>query len=515
MGVRGRRVWESKSELLAGGADVVALSYQRASSDKKHEGKSVEDQESLNLGKIERFGWTLGGSFTDNDKSASRHARDSEREHFEELIARIAGGQGDVLVMWELARSQRDLVVYVQIRELCYKVGLFFWMIDGELFDLRNKNDRLNLGNQAVQGEYQADAIKDNVIRGIEGAAARGKPHGKSAYGYRRVYDQRTRAFVAEEIDSEVLAATDADGEVFSYTRADVVREIMTEIAAATPISTLVASLNFRGIPSPRGGVWERTTVRDIAVNSYYIGKRNFRGDVIDAQWDALVDEDVFWACQRVLRDPARTERRPARASYLLSYLMRCGGCTARIQGGDKTRRKTGAFQYFCQRHGCVVIRMHVLDAYVEAHIVAWLSREEVSEKLAQAGATDDHGIAAARVEANEIRTELAQWEAAARQRRVKADEYLRITESLHAQLADLEKREKEAAIHPLLRGLLGPQAPQRWADLTIPAKRDVIKMITDIRVMPVPYDPDHTKIDSPVPLSERVIFGGLVDAIK
>ncbi|WP_233513625.1 hypothetical protein [Micromonospora craterilacus] len=46
----GKRVrFDSKDALLAGGVEVRALRYQRASQDKKEQGKSVGDQGKLNL----------------------------------------------------------------------------------------------------------------------------------------------------------------------------------------------------------------------------------------------------------------------------------------------------------------------------------------------------------------------------------------------------------------------------------------------------------------------------------
>ena len=44
-----RRRFAGKAELLAAGADASALTYERASQDKKEQGKSVADQRKLNL----------------------------------------------------------------------------------------------------------------------------------------------------------------------------------------------------------------------------------------------------------------------------------------------------------------------------------------------------------------------------------------------------------------------------------------------------------------------------------
>ncbi|MEU0155722.1 recombinase family protein [Micromonospora fulviviridis] len=153
---RGR--FDSKDALLAGGSDVRALRYQRASQDKKEQGKSVHDQGVLNLAEITKRSWTDAGSFTDNHRSASRRAT-KEREQFELLIEQIRAGKGDVLVVWEISRKERDLAVFVKIRDMCHEVGLNSWLVGGVLYDLRDKNDRMMLGFQAVlkQVFFQAD----------------------------------------------------------------------------------------------------------------------------------------------------------------------------------------------------------------------------------------------------------------------------------------------------------------------------------------------------------------------
>ena len=134
----------------------------------------MHDQGVLNVAEIDRYEWTDAGSFTDNNLSGSRHAT-KEREAFERLVEAIRAGKGDVLVVWEISRKERDLAVYVAIRDLCIEVGLNFWLVGGVLYDLRDRNDRMMLGFQAVQAvqaEFQADYIRDDVLRGIVGAAA-------------------------------------------------------------------------------------------------------------------------------------------------------------------------------------------------------------------------------------------------------------------------------------------------------------------------------------------------------
>jgi hypothetical protein len=178
---------------------------------------------------------------------------------------------------FELSRSQRDLAVYVEIRELCLRSGLHFWDVGGQLYDLRNRADRLSLGFQAVQAEDMSEYIRENVKRGIDGAAIAGRPHGKLTYGYRRIYDGRTGAFLEQVANTELQIAVNGEGVTSRFSPSGVVREIFTRLDAGVPISTIEHDLNLRGIPGPHSDRWRRGTIRKIATNPAYIGKRVLR----------------------------------------------------------------------------------------------------------------------------------------------------------------------------------------------------------------------------------------------
>jgi len=472
--------------LLAGGADVRAGRYQRASQDKKEQGKSVGDQGKLNVAEINRSGWTDAGSFTDNDLSASRHAK-KDRPDFERLMDAIRAGKFDVLVVWEISRNQRDLAVYVQIRDLCTEVGLYFWLVGGVLYDLRDKNDRMMLGFQAVQAEWLADSIRDNVLRGIVGAAEAGRPHGKVTYGYRRIYNSRTRAFERQEADTEIRTATTADGAVCEYSHAGVVREIFARVTGGTPLITIEDELNERGIPSPEGSTWRRGVIRKMAMNPAYIGKRVLRGQIVgDGLWDGLVDEDTYWAAVRLLEDPSRTTTRPGRAVHLLSYVVLCAVCGGPTSRQTVNRRGWTGEQYSCLKKRCASAPMDLMDEYVQRAVVAWLSRPDIYEILTAQTATDAE-VTHARAEAARLRADLEDWRKLAEAGEVTPISFARAEKGLLAQIAEHEARAAEAGIPPVLRGRIGAEAVAAWAELgdEVAVKRDIIRTVADIRLLP------------------------------
>jgi site-specific DNA recombinase len=478
--------FDNKAALLAGAAEVRALRYQRASQDKKEQGKSVHDQDVLNLKEVNSREWTDAGSFTDNDRSASRHASKG-RPEFELLIERIRAGKGDVLVIWEMARKERDLAVYVQIRDMCIEAGLFFWLVGGALFDLRDKNDRMMLGFQAVQAEWMADSIRDNVLRGIVGAAEAGLPHGRLTYGYRRIYDSRTKALLRQELDVEVRVATAADGTVTQYTHAGIVREIFEKVTSGVPLITIENQLNARGVPSPNGKAWRRGVVRKMVLNPAYIGKRVLRGEIVgDGIWDGLVDEDMYWAAVRLLQDPSRTTTRPGRAVHLLSYIVPCAVCGGPLSKNTVPRKSWSGEMYSCLNKRCAAARMDLMDEYVQRVVVAWLSRPDIYQLLTAQTATDAD-VAHARAEAQRLRADLEDWRKLAEAGDVTPISFARAEKGLLAQIAEHDARAAEAGIPPVLRGRIGEQAVAAWAELgdEVAVKREIIRTVADIRLKP------------------------------
>lgn len=508
-----RHTFATKQDMLAGGDLVEALTYSRASQDKRHTGKSVGDQDKLNLGEVRSHRWTLARPFSDNDKSASRHAR-GDREQWLDLIATIRRGVGHVLVMWELARGQRDLTVYTMIRDTCVDSGLFYWLVGGQLYDLRDRNDRMVLGMQAVQAEYQSDAIRENVLRGIQGSADAGRPHARTTYGYRRIYDQRSGDFVRQEFDEEPRTAANVDGGVTDYTRAGVVRRLYAELLAGVPLSEIARRINDSGIPTPGADLqrrkkprpadappprWNRSALRDILRNPAYIGKRVLNGKIhADGKWEPLVSAETYWAAVNLLSDPARKTTRPSRAKYLLSYLAKCGECGGSVQASKVQPRRGDAYMtYRCLDKRCVATLLAALDEYVQVRVLKWLAETDL---LAVLTAGNSAGHLEARGEAERLRAKLEQ------EREALDDPLADVPLSFYRREAALLKAISEAeergrhALPPTMRWLGEPDPVGAWLRMDLPARREFVRLALDIRLRSAGGPGRHG-----VPLSERV----------
>ena len=176
------------------------------------------------------------------------------------------------------------------------------------------------------------------------------------------------------------------------------VRELFNRYANSDiGLRGLADDLNQRGVKSPRGGKWHQGTIRDMLKNPVYVGdyrwnrrregkyhsvgdgkaqgrhKREVRGDkarVIyndSSQWivkenahDGIIDRGEFDSVQAKLakkKQRSGTWTKNNRGRYLLSGLVCCAHCSAKMHGTRVTRKKSGKVyeyvRYICSTYVC------------------------------------------------------------------------------------------------------------------------------------------------------------------
>ena len=326
-------------------AEIAAI-YARNS--KLRGARSVSEQKDIATGVCRENRWRVHGVYEDKRSASRFEARD--RKDWLRLLADLERQAFTVLVLWETSRGDRKLTGWATLLDQCRDRRIKIHVINHHrTYEPWVSRDWRTLAEDGVDSHYESEKLSERVLRDSLIAAGNGRPWGTVPYGYQRIYDPHTRQLIAQvELPEE----------------AEIVREIMRRVGAREAVQVVADDLNARGILSPNGGAWRRSTVRVIALNPVYIGKRVHKRNLHDGQWDGLVTEREFRKVVAHLTDPARLTTRPGSQKYLLSYLALCGVCGSDLSGRDHAASRPLPF-YKCSASSCVVCPMDALDTYI------------------------------------------------------------------------------------------------------------------------------------------------------
>jgi site-specific DNA recombinase len=437
-----------------------AVIYARVSDDERQDHRSVGEQELECREAATGHGWTVDKVFTDNSRSASRYAT-KVREEYERLLAYLAEAPVDVLILWESSRGGRELERWAGMLNLCRRRGVLIHVVTHErTYDLKKSRDWKVLAEDGVNNAYASDETSERVLRTVRTQAAKGKPHGKLLYGYKREYDARG-VFVAQVEHPEQAA---------------VVREAARRIKAGDSLYAIAADFNARAIPAPRGGQWIPTQIKRICVNPAYAGLRVHQGAVVGpAVWAALLDEETFSACVRRLTDPARKTLRDTSLKHMLSGALK-GACGGRM----RVLKSRGYLTYSCTVDFCTAVRTDRVEKAVSLFVTERLENPDILEAIASRG---DIAAAGAKSRVRELRLRLDGFYEAAALGHITPGALAKIEARLAPEIEAAEAQAVYAPVPQLLRDVAGPGARERWETLTVGQKRELVNLVADLRL--------------------------------
>lgn len=455
--------------------------YTRVSKDLR-EGRSVEEQETETRAWVDREGWQLVDVLSDNDLSASRYARRT-RPDWRRLIDMIRSGDVDVVVFWELSRGIRNRRDWAEFAESAIDRGLLL-CIGGRTYDATDPHDMEYLDSIVARAIGEVGVTRERILRTVTSRAEQGQPHGRPPFGLRADYNPETRALKGWVHD---LTRWGPDGE----TPAGLVQEAAARILRGETPWAVAADWNQRGIPSPTGLQWARESVVTLLRSPAIMGKRSYKGRIVEAGgWAALVSQADWYRLQKILAPKRQQRARDADALHLCSGIFSCGECGARISTGKNGKvpsyRCVGRQPGLLPR-GCVSRAIHVLDAQVEALVVAEFSAPDVLDRML-CPVDDQETREALLAEKSELEAELQQAREAAASTgpgRLPVAVLLSLEEGLGARIAELEERlREEPAVDPLLEQLAVPD-PARvvevWRGWSLTQRRRVLREYTTV----------------------------------
>ena len=252
-----------------------AVIYARYSSDMQSE-SSVEDQVRLCQERVERDGYKMTQVFSDYAISGSSLVN---RPGMLSLMAAAKDGTFDLVcaeALDRLSRDQEDIAaIYKRLAHADVKIVT---LTEGEV-------NELHVG---LKGTMNALFLKDLAVktrRGQRGRVEAGKIPGGNSYGYtivRRLLADGSVTTGERELEPE---------------QADTVRRIFQMYADGMAPRKIAAILNAEGVSSPRGGLWNASTIN---------GSRQRRNGILN---NDLYTGTITYNRQRFVKDPETGKR--------------------------------------------------------------------------------------------------------------------------------------------------------------------------------------------------------------
>lgn len=245
-------------------------------------------------------------------------------------------------------------------------------------------------------------------------------------------------------------------------------------------------------------GRWTVTKLRSLMLNPRYAGRRIYNGeDTGPGDWPAILDRATFDALTIKLTDPRRrTAPDDVNAKYLLSGILTCGKCGAKMFAAPTKYRGTTRMTYRCHGGYCMGRGLEDVDAVVTETTVARLSMPDAATALRQDG--DAEVLRARAVDLRERRDALAALLADGLMSPTAVREQ---SGKITRELTDLEVRmDRASGADPVAVIAAAEDVREAWNRATVGTRRKVIRALMDVTVLPagkgVRFSPEHVRIE-------------------
>ena len=229
-----------------------------------------------------------------------------DRPALKRLLADIAAGQIDIVVVYKVDRLTRSLLDFAKLVEAFDKAGTSFVSIT-QSFNTTNSMGRLTLNMLLSFAQFEREVTAERIRDKIAQSKARGMwMGGTPPIGYRP--DGRSLATIEED--------------------AAIVRHIFNRYAELGNVRLLAMELEKAGIRSPSrssttgrafgGRPFSRGHLYRILSNPIYIARINHGGRFHDANHPPIIEQELWDQVQAILASNRNGDRRPSPAESSL-----------------------------------------------------------------------------------------------------------------------------------------------------------------------------------------------------
>jgi site-specific DNA recombinase len=326
---------------------VIAAIYCRISRDQSGDQLGVRRQEADCRALCQRKGWSVGGVFVDDDRSAYSGRK---REAYQAMLDAVERGEVGAVVAYDLDRLHRLPRELETFFEKCDRAGLTrMATVSGDV-DLSTNDGRLVARIMGAVAKKSSDDSSRRIKRRNDDRAAEGAPHGARAFGYR------------------------SDGVTIDRTEAKLLRQAAKDVLAGVSLNAIARRWNELGVLTPqRSRPWNGTVVKAVLTNPRQAGLRVHRGVVVGKGiWSPILDRQTHERLVEVLASRGRKRTTPPRRTAFTG-LLHCGRCGGKLNR-DVVR---GVVLYRCHKRpgtvncGGVSMTAPAVEAFIVDSVLA------------------------------------------------------------------------------------------------------------------------------------------------
>jgi len=299
-----------------------------------------------------------------------------ERPALQKLLADIAAGKIDSLIVYKVDRLSRSLLDFARIMEVLDKQGVSFVSVTQQL-NTNSPMGRLTLNVLLSFAQFEREIISERTRDKKSAARRKGMwMGGYPVLGYDA--DANTRRLVIHPAEAEQIR------EIFA---------IFLKLRSAIPTLEEIRrrgwklkSWRTRKGQEHQGQDFDRAALLRLLTNVLYVGEVRHRGKVYPGEQPAIVERRIFDRASRILKGSVRgsENRRRDRHEAAFRGLMRCAVCGGHMVYGFTTNHGRKYPYYIChraQKRGAKACPRQVITAdRIEKAIVLGLSERAGSE---------------------------------------------------------------------------------------------------------------------------------------
>lgn len=439
----------------------AAVIYVRQSLDKTGEAAAVARQERECRELAERNGWDVGRVYTDNDRSASRGVRPAWRE----LLGDVRAGHVRVVIAWHTDRLYRRTRDTLELIEAGEPYGLKIVTVRAGELDLSTPSGRMIAMQLASVARYEVEQKGDRQrAANLQRARTGDVGWTRRPYGY-------------DKHDGRI---------VIVRTEAKELRDAARRVLDGATVSSIVADLNARSVPTTLGGRWTQTALTRLLLSPRLAGRAVSNGvDYGAGRWSAIFDAETAERLRVKLTDPRRrTAPESLGIKYLLSGLLTCGKCGAKLYASPASTPNGRHWMiYRCMAAQHLGRRLDLVDDVVDALVVARMSQPDAARLLAS-----DVDVAELRRDATDLRERRSALAAMLADGLLAPGDVRAQAERLSVDLTDVERRIEHADGSAPFAPLIGAEdVAATWQAMPLGTRRETVRALFEsLTVVPV-----------------------------